>query len=304
MNRPNLFKKKRSHWSMLNSSQQGVAVRLAICVGIISVLVGLLSYCGEEKQTKTSLVRKSAAPQYIEYRVQSGDFLIKIAADHATPWQSVLVLNEGVLADLADERCGKLRGRYTKSKRRKGYYCNEMLSYQGKRIVHANSLKPGDMIRFLKEAAPVSISEAVAAVSGKNIVVVVDDTGSMSDNRQQVTAWYLNVIEKSGKEIRKVILFADGEVRELNAGKVEFQTVGEVENTRAALERAMTYNPDAIVLVSDEPGDDWRGFKDLKLVPVIAHSIDRSADDNLRHVAKLSGGQFVSGVGDVPLARR
>ena len=94
----------------------------------------------------------------------------------------------------------------------------------------------------------------------------------------------------------KVILYADGYVRELDPqGGLNLDTTGSVENTRSALETAARHRPDAIVLVSDEPGDDWDGFRGLKLPPVVAHSLEASADANLAEVARLTGGTFLKG---------
>lgn len=269
-------------------------MRNAIRHGTVLVVLGSLVTLVDLACTKEKPEPATQQVQYRTYVVQKGDFIIKIANQNNLPWESVMLLNEEELMRRANERCNQLPPKYTNNPRRRGYFCNEMLSYQGKQIVGANSLKPGDIIKLPKDAPPAQIAEVVGRIQGKNVVIVIDDTGSMQDTRAQVANWYMREVAAHGKDIRRVILFADGQVREYDAAGVEFYTVGDIENTRAALERAADYNPDAIILVSDEPGDDWNNFEALKLPPVIAHSLDPIADPNLSRVAKLSGGEFVS----------
>lgn len=230
------------------------------------------------------------------YTVEKGDFLVKIGAEQGVPWEAIYLENEAEIAARAEERCSKLSKRYTENRRRKGHYCNELLTLNGKSMVAPNSLQPGDELRLPLITVPEQVSQAVASIRGDEIVIVIDDTGSMTEDRQTVSSWYLAEVVKSGKRVTKVILYADGYTRELDPhGSLDLRTTGDVENTRSALEAAARYNPDAIVLVSDEPGDDWNGFRGLTLPPVVAHSLDASADVNLREVARVTGGTFVAG---------
>ncbi len=229
-----------------------------------------------------------------EYTVRQGDFIVKIAQAKGVPWESLIIANERELNDRASRRCSKLSERYTKDPNRDGHYCNSLLVYHGRHMVSFNSLQPGDTLHIPSTSTPVAVRESIKNIKGNKIVVVIDDTGSMTDDRERVSSWYLQEIKNSGKQIARVILYADGYYRELNEGNVDFRVSGTYENTRGALELASRYHPDAIVLVSDEPGDDWRNFSGLHLPPVIAHSLNNSADENLERVARLTGGSFLT----------
>ncbi len=225
--------------------------------------------------------------------VQSGEFLIKIANDHDVPWEAVAVVNETELARINAERCGLLNERYTKNTRRPGHYCNETVVIGGKPMVNLNSLKAGDVLQIPFTTHPV-VDAVIRDIPGQRIAIVIDDTGSMNNDNALVSAWYMRATEELGKELTTVVLYANGHTREFtNVGKVDFRVSGDVENTRNALEVAAASNPDAIVLVSDEPGDDWKGFWFLDLPPVYSHSLEVEAHDNLRKVSKKTGGQFM-----------
>lgn len=235
-----------------------------------------------------------AQQRFTPYTVQKGESIIAIAKQKGVPWEAIIVANERELATRASERCAKLSESYTKRAGRRGHYCNFLVVVAGRPMVNANSLQPGDLLQIPSVTAPIAIQQAITNVKGDRIVVVIDDTGSMGNDRERVSSWYLQAVKNSGKQIVRVIMYADGLVRELDAGNVNFLSSGGMENTRSALERAATYTPDAIVLLTDEPGDDWNSFRGLHLPPVIAHSLDPSADANLVYVARLTGGSFLS----------
>ncbi len=246
-------------------------------------------------QVTSTLAQQKLTP----YTVQKGEFIISIAAAQGVPWESIVIANETELAARAMERCGKLSEKYRKNHRRRGHYCNELIVINGKPMMSANSLQPGDVLQIPSTVAPAQIQQTITSIPGNRIVVVIDDTGSMRgegdgmDDRERVSAWYLQAVRNSGKQIIRVIMYADGYYRELDTGQIEFHATGGFENTRGALERAATYKPDAIVLITDEPGDDWNDFVGLRLPLVIAHSLNFAADNNMAQVARLSGGQFL-----------
>lgn len=251
-----------------------------------------------------------AQEKFTPYEVKRGEFIISIAIKLGVPWESIMVANEKDLAQRAAERCAKLPESYRKKPGRRGHYCNELVTIGGKPMVAPNSLQPGDVLQIPSITAPVAIQKAIENAKGDRIVVVIDETGSMAgddgvDDRERVSSWYLQAVRNSGKQIVKVILFAEGHIRELESTGWNIQPRGGYENTRAALERAATHRPDAIVLLTDEPGQDWRGFQNLNLPPVIAHSLHSSADANLAYVARLTGGAFLrSHTGPIALSVR
>jgi hypothetical protein len=144
------------------------------------------------------------------------------------------------------------------------------------------------------------ISEAIAKIPGNKIAVVIDDTGSMNDNRRKTAELYLAAINSQGKEIAGVFLYADGQVRKYEGGgvrEIQFQTDGSRENTFQALQEAAKLSPDAIVLVTDEEGDDWDWSKTGNLPPVIAHCLPDQGQcecrPTLMQVAEDSKGQYI-----------
>ncbi len=251
-----------------------------------------------------------AQQQFTTHTVARGEFIISIASKLGVPWESIIVANEDDLAARAADRCAKLPKSYTARKGRRGHYCNELVTLGGKPMVAPNSLMPGDVLKIPSVTAPVAIQKAIENVKGNRIVVVIDETGSMAgddgvDDRERVSSWYLQAVKNSGKQIVKVILFAEGHIRELEPTGWNIQPRGGYENTRAALERAASHKPDAIVLLTDEPGDDWQGFRNFNIPPVIAHSLNSSADVTLEHVARLTRGTMLrSHTGPIALSAR
>lgn len=270
-------------------------------IALAVVLIGLLFWrlLGPNDQAIT-------APQSTAHIVQKGEYIIKIAKEQGVPWEAIVLLNEESLRKNADERCKNFKTSYTENPIRHGHYCNKLVKdTSGRSLVGANTLQPGDTLLIPPKVSATEIASAVNAVAGKRIVLVIDDTGSMDDDRQRVSAAYMQAIANSGREIVRVLLFADNQIREYDIERPIFYTTGNRENTRAAIERANTFQPDAIVLVTDEPGDDWDPLYDLVSVPIIAHSLDPSADEMLRRVADHTHGQFLnSHVGTPNLAQR
>lgn len=228
----------------------------------------------------------------VTHVVQSGEYLIAIAKEHQVPWQAVATRNQTDLDQLANERCEKLSERY-RNRTNGGHYCAEQLVYQGRKMYGLNSLQPGDKVIIPLTSHPV-VDSVMQSIPGQSIAIVVDDTGSMGNDISEVSAWYMRATGQFGKDIATVVLYADGFTREYEStGQVQFRTTGSVETTRAALEQAAASNPDAIVLVSDEPGDDWKGFRGLDLPPVYSHSLEEESHDNLRKVSRKTGGEFM-----------
>lgn len=258
----------------------------------------------QPSNNSTTVTATQSQQKLAPHTVARGEYIVSIAASLGVPWESIVLANEATLKNNTEKYCAGKSERYKNRSSRRGHFCNyRIVDKDGKPLVFANTLMPGDVLMIPSTSAPAQIQQAIANVKGNQIVVVIDDTGSMTDDRERVAAWYMQAVRNSGKQITKVILYADGYVRELEAGEVTFRTTGNFENTRSALERAATYRPDAIVLVSDEPGDDWKGFIGMKLPPVIAHSLDPCADANLASVAHMTGGRlFTSHVGPMGLA--
>lgn len=300
------FTRMRSAWESFSPKSQG-RVKTALVI-IATLVLGWLIWGGDESpQQAASGVPGTPvanggmdstvpikAPEFIDHTIKPGEYIITVAAKYGVPWQSVVEANFAMLTDRArlDKLCGNLSAKYRRSAGRRGHFCNELVVVGGQRMLGPNTLQVGEVIRVPTVMTPPEVQASVARIPGTRVVIVVDDTGSMQDDHRTVMQWYIQAAQS--KNVVRVLTYADNHVRVYdNAGGVQFQTVGQIENTRAALERAMDFNPDMIVLVTDEPGDDWRNFKNLKLAPVIAHSLHPDADGNLRTVARITGGNFL-----------
>lgn len=267
--------------------------------GVVAVVLALLAlvvlpFVGSDESDNDIIVDGAQTQdKSVLHTVVAGDYIIKIAWDYKVPWQAVAVANEAALARLNAERCADLSDRYTNRRGRRGHYCNELVVIGGKPMVHLNSLQPGDKIVVPLTSHPV-VDSVVNAIPGSSIAIVIDDTGSMNDDRVEVGAWYIRASGQFQRDIKTVVLYADGHVQEFTStGEVTFSTSGNLENTRHALETAAASHPSAIVLVSDEPGDDWGNWDLTGLPPVYVHSLEEGAHENLRRVATTTGGQFM-----------
>lgn len=291
-------------------------IPIGVAIVVVALLIGSAALWGifgsgskkekkvEEAETKV-VVPIAVTPsveqnEMLEHTVLAGEYIISIAAMYGVPWESVVLTNENKLMANTQAYCANKPDSYTHKRGRRGHFCNFLVfDEKGKPLVHANTLMPGDVLKIPSNTAPEQIQETVNAVSGERIVVVIDETGSMAgddgvDDRARVSSWYLQAIQNADKKIVKVIMFAEGSLRELDASAMEFHARGGFENTRHALEHAANkYKPDAIVLVTDEPGDDWANWQSLRLPPVIAHSLSRGSDQMMRELASFTHGQFL-----------
>lgn len=292
-------------------------VPIWVAVVVVALLIGSAALWGifgssskkekkvEEAETQVAAPITTVTPsvehnETLEHTVQAGEYIISIATQYGVPWESVVLANENKLLANTQTYCASKSDSYTHNRGRRGHFCNFLaFDKNGKPLVHANTLMPGDVLKIPSNTAPEQIQETVNAISGERVVVVIDETGSMAgddgvDDRSRVSAWYLQAIKNADKKIVKVIMFAEGSLRELDASAMEFHARGGYENTRHALEHATNkYKPDAIVLVTDEPGDDWANWQSLHLPPVIAHSLSRVSDQMMRELASFTHGQFL-----------
>lgn len=288
----------------VKSNRRGV---IAVVVALI-VIVGILLFrgCSEDNVVPTPVntsvpTQQASKPPIIVteqpvtphklYVVQKGDFLRKIADANGVGWEAVLLLNEELLKCKYEEVCTKL------VHKPKSLFCNDAYKRP-----YANTLSPGWELKIPTSVAPNGIAQAVAQIKGDRVALVIDDSGSIGNDRQVVSEWYLAAFRQSGKKIIGVWLYSDGFVRHYNdAAEIELRTVGSYENTYGALKTAALEKPDSIVLVTDEPGDDWGTWSGVNsLPPVIGHCLQdpmaHSCEANLKRLAAETHGQYVSGL--------
>ena len=273
---------------------------------VVFLFMGLVC-CGggselsdDDDATGVVTVATPEAPPSEEYIVQNGDSLWMISLSEQVDWLRLAATNRTYLVAMYDVRCTELLER--RGGRKHGWYCNDR-----RRDAWANSLKPGDRLRIpqpMPIEAPPEIAEMIRAVESapEPIAVVVDDTGSMSNDRQVVMDWYLAIASSKNKEVIGVWLYADGNVEFLNPrGTVTLTTEGSVENTFAALSQAAHSHPrpSSILLVTDEQGDDWDWSKVGRFPPVYGHCLSDQGvfgcEENLRRVARETQGEYIRG---------
>lgn len=227
--------------------------------------------------------------------VQTGEFLRSIAGQYDVSWEAILLTNETYLQAQYEETCGSKPESYTNNARRRGTFCNNRYHRP-----YGNTLKPGWKLNIPASTAPAAINAVVEAAHGDRIALVIDDTGSMNEDRQRVSAFYLAAIQQYSKRLTGVWLYADGVVRKYEGGNVRFSTSGNVENTFGALREAAATSPDTIILVTDEPGDDWDWSEVNRLPPVLAHCLKDGGtflcEENLRRVAQETNGRYTAGI--------
>ncbi len=302
---------------------------VALCaVVLIAAVIMLVGPCTSKKtvptpapvaQQEQPVVAPIPAPLR-HHTVAKGEFLMEIAPKYGVGWEEILLANEEFLKNSYEAACkghkekeeqklekankksakgrGGLPGKGKKGKRvaaKKSYFCNEKYNRP-----YGNTLLPGWVITVPAKSAPPMISAIVANIVGKRVALVVDDTGSMNNDIAEVGQFYMAAVREAGKELVGVWLFADGVVRKYDAGGVRFLTQGNFENTYGALSAAAKESPDVIILVTDEPGDDWNWKETKKLPPVVGHCLPEDGrylcERNLTLVAQDTGGRYVQGI--------
>lgn len=234
------------------------------------------------------------------YIVKRGDNLTAIARGLNTSVRDMLVANGPYLLGKYEKTCAKKSTSYRRSPTRRGYFCND--AKVSREPVHANTLMAGWKLHVPVAAASSEITSIVQTSKGRRVALVVDATGSMGGNVQRVADEYRAALVSFGRDIIGVWLFSDGRVWQVKAEQLAaLPTNGEVENTYTALLEAQRSHPDLIVLVTDEPGDDWPSGAITVTAPVIAHCLpeggdgDYTCEPTLKRLVAVTGGTYVRG---------
>lgn len=277
---------------------------LLVCLAAVAAFA-LFASCGsneiaDDDDVATIETAPEPAPSS-EYVVQHGDSLWTIGLRESVDYLQIAATNRAYLIAKYDERCAQLLARY-RGRHKRGWYCNDRRA-----DTWANSLKPGDVLQIpepMPAEAPPEIKEMIEIVQNARepIALVIDDTGSMSNDRQIVMDWYLAIALDKGKEVTGVWLYSNGNVEYVNPrGTVTLSTTGGIENTYGALREAAGSRPRpaSILLVTDEQGDDWDWSRVNALPPVFGHCLPdggyTGCEENLRRVARETGGGYIRG---------
>lgn len=214
-----------------------------------------------------------------EYVVKRGDTLTAIAQSHGVSVAEILRANGTYLLQKYGRVCGKKSAAYRESETRKGFFCNERKVARDP--VHANTLMAGWSLSMpANEPTSKQITDVVRTVSARSVALVVDATGSMGGNIQRVANEYQAALRMFGKSVSGVWFFADGKVWSVESDRFveRYHPSGSFENTSQALAVATAARPELIILITDEPGDDWDDAPGTNGVPVIAHCLPENGN--------------------------
>lgn len=252
-----------------------ISLRIALCFGLLAL---------------------SGVSQASEYIVQKGDSIEGVARKFDLVPKELFKANEKALQEAA-ATC--------RPSRRSGYFCNSRranttwsmiantLPLGQKLTIPGGGYVYGGSIPTINPAMSAAVAEMIADPTKKRVAIIVDETGSMGGNALALLRLYRETVRAhADKTITGVWLFRDGQVRrvEPDAFEAQYKPQGYVENTYASLLDAQKSNPDILVLITDEPGDDWPADWKLKLTSaVIAHCLPeggRKGEFSCRHTLK------------------
>ena len=241
----------------------------------------------------TTVTAEEALICQTEHVVKPGEFLRYIAAKHNVDAELVILANRAELVKRYDETCGELPEQYRTSTERRGTFCND--NY---RRAYANTLRAGWKLCIPASDVPKSIEQVVAGTPGQEAVLVIDDTGSMGDDRTTVAALYHQALTKHGRDVVGIFMYADRKVsRVTNIG--DAQVSGDFENTFEAIQTAVREaGPDIVYLITDEPGDDWpEQLENLGFPTVVATCLQDdgvyACEEPLKRLAVATNGIYV-----------
>ncbi|MBI4433634.1 hypothetical protein HY632_02595 [Candidatus Uhrbacteria bacterium] len=264
----------------------------AIVAASAAMLLGYFA-CGEEEAPKDTSI-----PTQATHVVKKDEFLRNIAPQYVNVgWEDVFLANMEFLQGEYDRVCSRKSSRYRNNPKRRGTFCNDRYKRP-----YANTLLPGWKLIVPLGKAPPEIDAVVGRTEGKRVALVVDTTGSMANDQRIVALFYSAALRKHGRQLTGVWLYGDGHVQRLDPdGFLRFSSYGgQLENTHGALKAATESQPDLIVLVTDEPGDDWvwpGPLSSMGLPKVIATCLSEDGDylceGNLQRLVKETGGEYV-----------
>lgn len=297
-----------NHWRGTMATVATAALAFGVYTGVTAFQewrnsANQVASSGHVETVQLAKARQASPIEFVAHTVRRGDDLTIIADQHGVPLEDVIRFNRGMLVEQYVDVCGSLSDRYRN--RRGGLFCNDRYNRP-----FANTLMPDTVVRIPKlgARAPVAIARAIAQTPGKRIALVIDDTGSMKDDRERVITWMQDEIVAQDKEVVGVFLFADGKTFHINASGDEIvdelRSEGDVENAYSALLAASANtDADSLALIGDEPGDDWPStnfWGEELIIPVLATCIDSKNSHNascetaFTKIAKDTGGAFVS----------
>jgi len=288
----------------------GISTRNFIIWAVIVVIAVTMMQiwgCGDDQSQGANSSTPAFKVTGTKYVVQRGDYIDKIAAKlNVSPSEMVLV-NRAMLQQKFDETCGKFSVSYTNNSRRDGLFCNERFKDPFKNTLRAGwALDIPESQPQAPASAQVQTAVETHTKRGDKVSIVIDATGSMSEDREIAAQLYMAALRKHGRNIQSVYLYRDGKVWSLSSPdattiREEVGNTGGEENTYEALLKATKDGSDAIILITDEPGDDWPWDRNQRLAhvqPVIATCLSDygqyGCETNLRRIATETGGQYVA----------
>jgi hypothetical protein len=281
---------------MINESQKKMAFVVGGCIALAIIILLVCTMCTKETEKKVAKKKvvsyEKPLQQQQQHVVKKGQFLFWIAGRYNVDPEALLLANEEFLKSQYEEVCGRLSKKYRTRSTRRGLFCNDRLNRP-----YGNTLLPGNVLTIPSTVTDEVVSAVVESFEpGSSVALVIDDTGSMTDNRKQVADLYMASMREFGSNLKGIWLYADDQIRYFQGGNVKFRNMGNTENTLGALKEASKADVDYIILISDEKGDDFTWNEEINKLPkVIAHCLESSeCEGNFRRLATETGGRYMS----------
>ena len=284
----------------VSNNRTPLVVGILLCGLVIAIWMSILTddFAGRtyvNVQVSQPITREESKLACIfRHNIVRGDWINTIAPKYGVSAELVVLANRDFLTVKYDETCASVPAGKRNRPGRKGLFCNDRY-----RRPYANTLRPSWTLCIPSQNVPMVVEQVVASMPGHKVALVIDDTGSMSDDRKAVATFYAQALERYGRNIVGIFLYADGHVNRVTAVG-EAQVQGDFENAFEALRTAVEeVGPDLIYLVTDEPGDDWPARLDNLGFPTIVATCLPNADGHfeceqpLKRLASATGGKYV-----------
>jgi von Willebrand factor type A domain len=287
---------------------------LVLSLSIMSALMG----CGKKDEplpvkagTGVSVAAISASATFTKavpqvakttkHVVKKGEFMNAIADRYGVAREGLILTNVEYLITKYQETCPEVS-----KKKKKSLFCNDRYNK-----AWANTLLPGWEIQIetsdssassLGQANAKAIDAAVTDLpKNAKLAIVLDVSGSMSDKMNRAAQYVMSVRKQNGGALFGLYVYHEtvARIEDINTDeKLMLSTTrinhklkgdGGIENTKKALQKAFADGAEHVVVISDEVGDDWGDWSEVKAMPpVTAVCMTRTGNDCFESFAKLA----------------
>ena len=290
-----------------------------------SVLLTALIGCGKKEESVTpaatatvaseavtvaaSNASAAAAGKITTHVVKKGEIINTIADRYRVAREGVILTNANLLIKKYQETCPA-----TEKKNKKGLFCND--SYKR---AWANTLLPGWVLQIettdhsasaLGQVNTKAIDAAMADLpKNTKLAIVLDVSESMSDKMNRAAQYVMSTRKQSGGQLFAMYVYHESVARiedvpsdeklmlsiTTNSNKLHGRS--DVENTKQALKKAFADGAEHVLVISDEEGDDWGNWSEVKTMrPVTAVCMARMSHtcfESFKKLADMTKGKYV-----------